>query len=84
MFLICNPVCGLDVQVCVQCVSASMYPGIEVFSIQPLIYDSSIIIELFPQIVQVTMPDFWIEIGLDPILCGLMFVTFSAEYGICS
>ena len=83
MFLICDPVCGLDVQVCIQCVLASTYSGIEVFSIQTLSYDSSIIIEFFPAIVQVATPDFWIKIGFDPILCSLVVVTILAEYEIC-
>ena len=79
MFLICNSVCRLDVQVCIQCVLASTYSGNEVFSIQTLSYDSSIIIEFFPAIVQVDRSDFWIEIGLDPILCSLVVLAILAE-----
>ena len=77
-------VCSLDVQACIQCVLASTYPGIEVFSIQTLVYDTSIIIEFFPTIVQVATPDFWIEIGFDPILRRLVFLTILAEYETCS
>ena len=78
MFLTYDPVCDLDSRFVSSFVLSSIDPGIELSNIQPLSYDSDIIIEFFPAVDQVKKSYFWIEIFLDPILGNLVVLAILA------